>query len=504
MREIRYTKKIALQNMFYEKLKFIKTQIYSKLNIYFIQYVRVIWSLLKFEIKYFLKTWEKITITCLVVISAILLYISLAKFLKLLTNIYAHDTFMTISVQDIVIEAITISVLLSVISSIIRWLYNVLKMIKTIKNYNKMRPEVIRPDINNLKLTERYVVNGYKIEIYNNEIIIHSPKVNNFLKKLCNADDKTPLWSETKCQERHDLVKKYIANNSWFLEKYYVSLVINLMLKEEKVIFDENKLCLADDLVFNGDKLDFSYYKGTYFESMLTNEMYNKVFYINSEKQFFFSQDLFLKHNQHNNYVEEILQMGFNNHIGCSMLALTKDNNIILWKQSEESAQGAGKYVSTGSGSVDWADYEKTDKAFDAILRGMKREVIEECFGKINMKNQVTEGEFAKYIDCKVQLVGFYRWYDRGGKPEFAGICRLGVNARDVNGDNFENKGTKAILFVNTINKLIDVMDGIIKGNVDNHDVKISLSLRANAFFVKQWAEDTPNDASCFLQLPIE
>lgn len=120
------------------------------------------------------------------------------------------------------------------------------------------------------------------------------------------------------------------------------------------------------------------------------------------------------------------------NIIGISLIAITSDNQLVFTRQSKRNAIAPGLLASSSSGSMDWADLNMgTHRAregtnFEEILKfAMLRELEEEA---VVSPNEV--------IDFAV--TGYYRWLERGAKPEFTGIVRLNVTL-----DEIENRRPK-------------------------------------------------------------
>jgi hypothetical protein len=102
----------------------------------------------------------------------------------------------------------------------------------------------------------------------------------------------------------------------------------------------------------------------------------------------------------------------------------------VLWKQTDEAIGSPGKLVPTGSGSSDADDYRGPGNALNAIQYGMQRELYEECSLKELPQNT------RKFVDTKI--IGYFRWVNQGGKPEFVGISKLAVPAARLKPDKRE------------------------------------------------------------------
>ncbi len=119
-------------------------------------------------------------------------------------------------------------------------------------------------------------------------------------------------------------------------------------------------------------------------------------------------------------------------HIGITSLILTENNKIAMLYQGAKKVIDAKKVSFGGSGSMDYDDIVNTNHPIDlrdAIRYGMTREVSEET----NMEDYFDD------ILKNTKVIGFFRWLDRCGKPEFVGITKTGsvpfAKTSSVDGD---------------------------------------------------------------------
>lgn len=118
-------------------------------------------------------------------------------------------------------------------------------------------------------------------------------------------------------------------------------------------------------------------------------------------------------------------QSNLSNHIGSSTLAFTNDGYVLLPLQARRSQKSEGKYAPTGSGSLDWADRKAAKHSqdlLDIIRFGAERELQEE--------------QTLKRIDKKAQMqtmvIGYFRWLNYGGQPEFLCITKIDCALREL------------------------------------------------------------------------
>src|SRR5690606_28384422 len=112
------------------------------------------------------------------------------------------------------------------------------------------------------------------------------------------------------------------------------------------------------------------------------------------------------------------------NHVGISTLAVTRDGQLLVWNQDGRAQHSRNQLAPTGSGSCDWKDFEATRGAgegntlMQVVLRAMERELRE-------------ESSLQGVADARItsRVLGYFRWMNRGGKPEFVGISRVDAPA---------------------------------------------------------------------------
>ncbi len=113
------------------------------------------------------------------------------------------------------------------------------------------------------------------------------------------------------------------------------------------------------------------------------------------------------------------------NVIGVSTLALTTDRRLVLaWQQPEGEAGPGGLAAPAGSGSVDLIDVDDTPPGAlftDFISSAMRRELMEE--------SHLNPDQLGK-----TRVLGYFRWLNRGGKPEYVGLTELAVSSDDLVG----------------------------------------------------------------------
>ena len=139
------------------------------------------------------------------------------------------------------------------------------------------------------------------------------------------------------------------------------------------------------------------------------------------------------------------------NHVGVSTLALTSDGYLVVHRQNELTQVSQNLVAPSGSGSLDWVDHHlaKTDDFLAVVRYGMARELREEC-GLDNNSRRGGRDWSVKSLAQNTLILGYSRWLERGGKPEFMGITRLNCKINEIAPDAKESdrgirNGTNAV-----------------------------------------------------------
>lgn len=206
-------------------------------------------------------------------------------------------------------------------------------------------------------------------------------------------------------------------------------------LKRRALLVNEKKLCLDDELAVNAIRLH--YHIGSYFTSICTNEASTMMLIGEGRRSLPDGERALypVALDARGYFLEDLNEAAVENHIGVSTLAITRDGYLVLWQQTPKNVQSPGTVVCTGSGSCDAADLI-TSSLRSTIIRAMERELLEECRGRLGPTST-----WSNAIIAQTHIIGFFRWLQRGGKPEFIGISRLKISASELTPDGFETAG---------------------------------------------------------------
>lgn len=227
--------------------------------------------------------------------------------------------------------------------------------------------------------------------------------------------------------------------------------------------------------------------KTSYFTSLITNEAAGKsLISEDSDSSVHFNNMLPIK----NGKLLDIASSKLSNHIGVTLLGLTKDNHLVFWTQNSNAQVSVNSLVASGSGSLDWFDVSKSkaDDLLGIVKYGMARELVEESNLDKKLINEIiTDG---------IMITGFFRWIERGGKPEFVGICNIPVptsmfhpNTKEVN-NKLKGKLTEHPL-INTM----DELSGVCKDYLMNDNLKIGVSLEFLLYQLNEISDQENSEA---------
>lgn len=244
-------------------------------------------------------------------------------------------------------------------------------------------------------------------------------------------------------------------------------------------LFNEQKVALMSNVYPKRGLIHLG--KTSYYCSLLTNEASGKVL-SNIDTTVNFNNMI----PQVDGELIDIASSGFSNHIGVTLLALTADNNLVFWIQNSNAQISINSVVSTGSGSLDWNDISNSgsDDLLGVIRYGMARELAEESSIKKNKIKDLAKDD--------ILVTGFFRWVERGGKPEFVGICRTDIptagfisNKAEVN----EQQGSKVAQkpLIQSMTELHDICDKYLQ----DPDMKIGVSTEYLLYQLRDIASNT-------------
>lgn len=162
-----------------------------------------------------------------------------------------------------------------------------------------------------------------------------------------------------------------------------------------------------------------------YFDLLCTNYLVGHMVRDQHDKCLVVGTDLMEREVHGRAMVRDMADSRLANGIGISSLAFTADHprRLIVVKQAYTSASSSGRWAPSSSGSMDEGDIGELDdgsfRFVDAVVRAMQRELVEE--------SNVEEEQ----ID-ETRLLGYFRWLNKGAKPEYVGVTLLKARLADL------------------------------------------------------------------------
>ena len=307
-----------------------------------------------------------------------------------------------------------------------------------------------------------------------------------YRKDICEAlrtsnDFKYSIYSDAS-KKTDDYIRDHFSYLFPFLCKHYRD-----SQNDKKLFTNDSKLCLSGDISKNDDYVHLC--RGSYYNTYLTNKIFLKKLVPND------SVDIMPIHGYSNRFM--ILPFDyFSNEIGVSTLAITLDGYLFFQEQGSQSDSSPDLIVPSGSGSADWQDYVKSKKnritTFEGIISySTMRELSEETGYKKHDPLQIVK---------KNKIIGFFRWMDYGGKPEFVSLSLINLKRDDIHPQRSEQKA------LNTDKYCFQVInrDGSFNDDELNrcfstmNDDRCSLPLYVNLHFLKMFIEDSRPEFESF------
>jgi hypothetical protein len=116
------------------------------------------------------------------------------------------------------------------------------------------------------------------------------------------------------------------------------------------------------------------------------------------------------------NQVRPLTDSRLANVIGVSTIAITRDRQLVTAIQTPANISSSGLRAPAGSGSVDQRDLHGSTTLRELVVKAMERELSEE----VNLHG----------VGASSQVTGYFRWLEKGAKPEFVGVTALDATAR--------------------------------------------------------------------------
>lgn len=209
------------------------------------------------------------------------------------------------------------------------------------------------------------------------------------------------------------------------------------------MLFNQRKLCLSSNLLKGLERGSVKVHGGCYFDSFLTNIISKRAMTSGEdvEQVVIEGTDYFPEYESNGvKRLKSLHNTVMNNEIGISTIGITEDDHILIWRQNRNVQSGAGLLAPSGSGSCDFSDYEKKKHtSFRGVIEyAMQRELWEESSGKSVCRSSEEFGQ--------TRVIGFFRWMNKGGKPEFVGVTKINCTASELKANHEEVSEAKGVV----------------------------------------------------------
>lgn len=196
--------------------------------------------------------------------------------------------------------------------------------------------------------------------------------------------------------------------------------LIKSMHPLKKTLINESKVGLASDIILSASEI--SLYKTDYFSDfcLVTNGM--KDICVTEGRDFRVLDQAWdgrMPYDRANlprlklrEFESSVPALSF--HLGVEVLAVSRDLLFRIPLQAVGVHYSQGLRAPFASGSVDWDDFEGKKVLSEGILAGARRELEEEWGGR-GRKPEIKA----------MEVLGFFRNCDRGGKPQFVCFAKI-------------------------------------------------------------------------------
>jgi hypothetical protein len=187
-------------------------------------------------------------------------------------------------------------------------------------------------------------------------------------------------------------------------------------------VYDGNLIRQNDDLIAETLRHDgeITLSKTTYFSLLLTNYMQQGVRLGSTGQWIQHPRDLI---DDGHGVLRSLSDSQLANPVGISTLAFTTDGKVVVILQSSNNESASGELAPSGSGSLDLRDVNRKlghrERLVDVIAHGMERELCEEA----GVKPDEIDWTF---------VLGYFRWMNKGAKPEYVGVTKLNKHSREL------------------------------------------------------------------------
>jgi hypothetical protein len=266
-----------------------------------------------------------------------------------------------------------------------------------------------------------------------------STRINSVLWKI--SEQEIPSFKTTVPKECRSFWIPFRHFKSWRLPTLSRQLLFPaLQARTQSVVLNELKIRLREDLYLHSPDEPLVVERTDYLADLVTGQLTGVPFVDAAKRPYYNGYDLPFESKPDGWYLKTCESSACSNQLGVSSLVVAVSNsehdaepvlegNVFIVVQGSRNLQSADLLAPSGSGSLDWSDYEEYGERF--IAAGMMRELLEET----------TKGDWTSLLArgaSRILLTGFGRMLHRGGKPEFYGLAVMPRNNQELGIDSTE------------------------------------------------------------------
>lgn len=351
-------------------------------------------------------------------------------------------------------------VIFSVLWQLISTLSDISDIFKTLY----MKGEYLRISFDDTCISEKEKKLGFHSVIQKQQYAIISEQLN---ESIQSGNLGNPFLHTTKEKK----VEEYIKRNF-----KYLNFFLHSKLEESNRIgfHNERLIGLAEDIE-PGNPIGL--YKSCYYDAYLTNFIHFYQLFAPEGNAYY--SPLYYQYGEH---LPDISSTVMSNQIGVSTIGFTCDGYVFFLQQNTKADASPEMITPSGSGAANFSDLSKYSFS-TTIENATNRELFEEG----GSPSLVTPKTIAK-----TKIIGYFRWINKGGKPDFLSISKLRISLNSIAPEKKEQTPQIFSKYcINNQNKTVDFycLDSFLC-EIQN-DSRCSFPLFMNITILRQFYEKT-------------
>lgn len=335
-----------------------------------------------------------------------------------------------------------------------------------------MKGEYFEVGFTDDNISEKEKKMGFHLVVYGNQKAIISNQVN---EQIQDGNLGNNVLNVKKAKKINSYIKRNFK---------YLNMFLHTKLDDaSRVEFHNEKLLgLAEDIELGKD---IQLYKSCYYDAYLTNFIHYYRLY-DSNGNVFYSP----LYQQFGENIPDISRVIMSNQIGVSTIGFTCDGYIFLLQQNTKADASPEMITPSGSGAANYADFSEISFN-NTIVNATNRELYEEC----GSPSEVTLETIAN-----TKILGFFRWINKGGKPDFLSISKLNIVYNAIIPEEKEQTPQIYAKYCIDFKKRLIDFDGLNGFLTDiQKDEKCSFPLFLNIVLLRQFWEEKESEFLNFI-----